>query len=239
MQIAKKLKSCSQLSVLALLLAACGSATPNAVLSGLSSATANQAGLATISIKQGNGVTDQRLKTETDTGKIIGPATDCDGDGVNDDARFDFNNDGAADECVVGGQEEPIPEPPFIQTYTPSTDTFYGSLPAVGWSASYQCGEGLYDVSLARPSENQLRYSADGLTLTTPIVYDDIDPNLNQPLLIQDPVEGIRYTFTQEQGGEFYEYAIADYNGSVGLYVYQTGEQVVAAPCETTTAFAN
>ena len=30
---------------------------------------------------------------------------------------------------------------------------------------------------------------------------------------------------------EFYEYAIADYNGNVGLYIYQTGEQIVAAPC--------
>ena len=254
-QISKKLQSYSQLSVLAILLTACANSATSAstspsLLPGLSiGAIASQTTSQAVSSKTASSALSQKaakvsptdsrstnragLKTEEEPGTVIGPATDCDGDGVNDDARFDFNNDGAADECVVGGQEAAIPEPPFVQSYVPSNEAFYSTLPEVGWNMRYQCGDGLYEISLARPSEDQLRYSADGIILTTPIIYDDIDPNLNRPLLIQEPVEGIRYAFTQEQDGEFYEYAIADYSGSVGLYVYQTGEQVVAAPCTT------
>ncbi|NJM98867.1 MAG: hypothetical protein HC800_18455 [Phormidesmis sp. RL_2_1] len=101
----------------------------------------------------------------------------------------------------------------------------------MGWSAQYQCGEGLYQVTLRRSTADQLIYSADGLTLSSDITYDDIDPNLNQPLLVQDPVEGLRYSFSQTQGDDFYEYAIADYSGDIGLYIYQTGQQIVATPC--------
>ncbi len=169
-------------------------------------------------------------KEENLTGEFVGPITDCDGDGVNDDSRIDFNGDNVADECVAGREE--LPEPPFEQTYIPTSEAFYSRLPAVGWQARYQCGEGLYDVTLARPSESQLTYASEGLQLTSDIVYDDLDPNLNQPLIVQDPIAGIRYKFQHENKGEFYEYAIADYGGNVGLYVYQTGEQIVAAPCQ-------
>ncbi len=175
-------------------------------------------------------------KTEAAQGEFVGGLTDCDGDGVSDDSRIDFDGDGISDECVDG--VEAIPEPPFQQSYTPTSDTFSSLLPAVGWQAVYQCGEdsyegGLYEVSLSRIDETQMEYRADDLTLTSEIVYDDLDPNLNQPLIIRDPEAGIRYTFTQEADGEFYEYAIADYDGQVGLYVYQMGEQIVATPCET------
>lgn len=106
-------------------------------------------------------------------------------------------------------------------------------VPSVGWAARYQCGDGLYEVTLRRPNAGKLEYVSDGLTLSSDVVYDDIDPNLNQPLVIQDPTDGVRYSFQQEQDGEFYEYAIANYSGNVGLYIYQTGEQIVAAPCQS------
>ena len=170
-----------------------------------------------------------RSKTESVQGEVVGAPTDCDGDGVNDDSRIDFDGDGVSDDCVDG--VETIPEPPFQQSYTPTSETFNSLIPAVGGRASYQCGDGLYEVSVSRPAQSQLEYQFEGLTLTSDIVYDDLDPNLNQPLIIREPEAGIRYAFTQAAGGEFYEYAIADYEGDVGLYVYQTGEQIVAAPC--------
>ncbi|MEL6813577.1 MAG: hypothetical protein AAFP03_02040 [Cyanobacteria bacterium J06598_3] len=177
-------------------------------------------------------------KTEAQQGEFIGPAVDCDGDGLVNDSRIDFDGDGTGDECVESPAD--IPEPPFEQTYTPTSDSFYGSLPAVGWRAQYQCGDALgeegFEVTLRRPSEDTLEYAAEGLTLSSPIVYDDIDPNLNQPLIVQDPTDGVRYSFQQQRGGEFYEYAIANYNGNIGLYVYQTGEQVVAAPCSSVSS---
>ena len=170
------------------------------------------------------------LKTGEEPGKLIGPDVDCDGDGDRNDVRIDFDGDSQPDECIE--DREPIPEPPFTQSYTPSSTDFYSRLPAVGWNTTYQCGDGLYEITLARPDENSVVYSADGLTLSEEVVYDDLDPNLNHPLIIQDPIDGIRYSFEQSQGDEFYEYAIADYGGNVGLYVYQTGEQIVATPCE-------
>lgn len=170
------------------------------------------------------------LKTGEERGELIGPAVDCDGDGDRNDMRIDFDGDNRPDECVE--DRELIPEPPFEQTYTPSSDDFYSRLPAVGWSARYQCGDGLYEITLTRPEENSVVYSSEGLTISEPVNYDDLDPNLNHPLIVQDPVDGIRYSFEQSQGNEFYEYAIADYGGDVGLYVYQTGEQIVATPCE-------
>lgn len=169
------------------------------------------------------------LKTGENRGELIGPAVDCDGDGDRNDVRIDFDGDNRPDECVE--DREPIPEPPFEQTYTPSSADFYSRLPDVGWNATYQCGDGLYEVSLARPQADEVVYSADGLTISEAVTYDDLDPNLNHPLIIQDPVDGIRYSFEQTQGDEFYEYAIADYSGDIGLYVYQTGEQIVATPC--------
>lgn len=170
-------------------------------------------------------------KTNVVPGEFIGPAIDCDGDGINDESRIVFAEAGVDEECVEAPAE--IPEPPFQQTYVPTNETFKGLLPPVGWQADYICGDGLYEVSLSRPSEGQLQYSSQGLTLTSEIVYDDIDPNLNQPLVIQDPEDGLRYTFTQQQDDEFYEYALASYGGDIGLYIYETGEQLVAAPCET------
>jgi hypothetical protein len=167
---------------------------------------------------------------ESEAGEILGPITDCDRDGITNDARIDFDGDGVADECIPDSEE--MPEPPFQQTDTLTAEAFYSKLPAVGWNAQYQCADGLYTVTLSRPSESQLIYSSTGIQLTSEVVYDDIDPNLNQPLIIKDPLEGIRYRFQQEQNGEFYEYALADYGGNVGLYVYQTGEQIVAAPCQ-------
>ncbi|MEM6450397.1 MAG: hypothetical protein AAF703_08795 [Cyanobacteria bacterium P01_D01_bin.105] len=171
-----------------------------------------------------------RSKTEGRQGVFVEPATDCDGDGLNNDSKIDFDGDGIADECVLDARED-IPEPPFQQSFTPSPEQFNSLIPDVGWNAQYQCGDGL-EVVLSRPSENELQYRADGITLSSPVVYDDIDPNLNQPLVVQDPMSGLRYSFRQERDGEFYEYAIADYNGNVGLYVYQTGAQVIAAPCQ-------
>ncbi len=179
------------------------------------------------------GLQTARPKTESVQGEFIGAPTDCDGDGRANDSRIDFDGDGVSDECVDA--VEAIPEPPFQQSYTPTREEFNRLLPEVGSRERYQCGDGLYEVSLHRPSDNQLEYSSEGLTLTTKIVYDDLDPNLNHPLIIQEPEAGVRYAFTQVEGDQFYEYAIADYSGSVGLYVYQTGEQIVAAPCEATS----
>ncbi len=170
------------------------------------------------------------VNKENLSGEFVGPVTDCDGDGVSDDSLIDFTRDGVADECVAGREE--VPEPPFQQTYIPTAEAFYSRLPAVGWQAQYQCGDGLYNVTLSRPSENQFLYLSEGLQLTSDVVYDDLDPNLNQPLLIKDPIDGIRYRFQQENNGEFYEYVLSDYGGNVGLYVYQTGEQIVAVPCQ-------
>ncbi|MEO1790918.1 MAG: hypothetical protein AAFR25_01680 [Cyanobacteria bacterium J06629_19] len=209
--------------VAAVLLSACHST--GASLSRVSQATVFGPG-AIVSSPQ---LSSAQAKTESVQGDFVGGPTDCDGDGVADESGIDFDGDGVSDECVDG--VEAIPEPPFQQTYTPTSEAFNSMIPAVGWDTSYQCGDGLYTVSLSRTAEDQLEYSSDGLTLTSEIVYDDLDPNLNQPLIIREPEEGIRYAFTQEEGGEFYEYAIADYSGQVGLYVYQTGEQIVAAPC--------
>jgi hypothetical protein len=169
-----------------------------------------------------------RQKTSVE-GEFVGPATDCDGDGLADDSQIDFNNDGVPDNCVEG--REDIPEPPFEQTFLPSQDNFYAALPPVGWNARYQCGETATEIFLRRPSEDKMEYIGEGLVLTSDIVYDDIDANLNQPLLIQDPTSGVRYSFQRESNGEIYEYAIANYGGTVGLYVYQTGQQIVAVPC--------
>lgn len=211
MQTAKTLRFCSPFVVLAAVLAICVSAlAPPAPAKTTHSAAT-------------------RLKIEAEQGELIGPAIDCDGDGISNDSRIDFDGDGIPDECIEGREE--VPEPPFEQTYKPTSEEFYSLLPPVGWSARYECGSGLYDVTLSRPEADRFVYSAGGVTLTSGIVYDDIDPNLNQPLIIRDPISGIRYSFNQEREGEFYEYALADYDGSVGLYVYETGEQLVAAPC--------
>lgn len=175
------------------------------------------------------GVSTLQNKTEGLEGELIEPTVDCDGDGIDNESRIDFDGDGVSDECVRGAGE--IPEPPFEQSYTPTVETFYSELPAVGWSTQYQCGDDLYKVTLSRPDAGQLAYSAQGLVLTSDIVYDDLDPNLNTPLIIREPESGVRYSFTQAQGNEFYEYAITNYGGDVGLYIYQTGEQILAAPC--------
>jgi hypothetical protein len=225
MHTANTLKSCSYVVMLAVLLAAC---KPSALFSTASSAVIIPATAAPLASPGDSAA--PRHKTGEDPGEVIGPAVDCDGDGVADDARIDFNGDGVAEECEAEG--ETIPEPPFQQTYLPSSEAFYSQIPAIGWNARYQCGDGLYEITLERPDADQIRYSVDGLTLTSKIVYDDTDPNLNQPLIIQDPTEGLRYTFSQEQNGELYEYAVADYGGNVGLYVYQTGVQIVAVPCQ-------
>lgn len=173
--------------------------------------------------------TEARSKTEALQGELIEPTVDCDGDSIDSESRIDFDGDGVSDECVRGAGD--IPEPPFIQSYTPTSEAFYSRLPRIGWRTQYQCGEDLYKVTLSRPAADQIAYSAQGLTLTSDITYDDLDPNLNAPLIIQEPENGIRYSFTQMQGNEFYEYAITDYSGDIGLYIYQTGEQIVAAPC--------
>ena len=239
MQSAKRFRF-SAIVVLTALLTACEST--HVLFSGANAAatTANSSALlpfaAHTTAKDGSGKalsavkTRSRLKTGEEPGKLIGPAVDCDGDGDRNDVRIDFDGDNRPDECIE--DREPIPEPPFQQSYTPSETAFYSQLPAVGWNAKYQCGNGLYEISLARPQENEVVYSAEGLRIAEAITYDDLDPNLNHPLIIQDPIEGIRYSFEQSQGDEFYEYAIADYSGSVGLYVYQTGEQILAEPCE-------
>ena len=225
MQIAPTLKLCSSSLVAAILLAAC---SPNA--------SVPHSAIATVSKLRVSRPETARTKTESVQGEFVGAPFDCDGDGLSDDSRIDFDGDGVSDECVDAA--EAIPEPPFQQSYTPTREEFNRLLPAVGSNALYQCGDDLYEVSLHRPSENQLEYSSDGLTLTTDIVYDDLDPNLNHPLIIQDPEAGVRYTFTQVEGNEFYEYALADYSGNVGLYIYQTGAQIFAAPCESTSESA-
>lgn len=233
MPIASTLKFASTALVAAVFLNACqpaslfsgrifGSRASRAIVSGPKTVSAFATGSTAHS-------STARVKTESVTGEVVGGPTDCDGDGITDDSLIDFDGDGTSDECIDG--VEAIPEPPFQQSYTPTSEAFNSLIPAVGWQATYQCGDGLYDVSLSRTAESQLEYRSEGLRLTTNIVYDDIDPNLNQPLIIRDPKAGIRYAFTQEAGGEFYEYAIADYEGNIGLYVYQTGEQIVATPC--------
>ncbi len=174
------------------------------------------------------------LKTESELGTLTDTDIDCDGDGVSNDARIDFDGDGLADSCVASPAD--IPEPPFEQTYIPPSADFYALLPEVGASTRYECGDRLYQVTLSRPTADRLSFSADGLTLFSDITYDDIDPNLNQPLVIKDPTDGLRYSFDQEQDGEFYEYVLTNYNGSVGFYVYQTGEQIVAVPCSPIAA---
>ncbi|MEL6469253.1 MAG: hypothetical protein AAFQ74_05960 [Cyanobacteria bacterium J06623_4] len=223
MHIVPSLKACTHLLAVSVLLTACKPTAPSSTF--LSIAAANAASTSPAKLSADT----YRLKTEAAPGEFLGPAIDCDGDGLADDSRIDFNGDGVSDECVEGREE--IPEPPFQQAYTPTTQTFYDLLPEVGWSTRYVCGDGLYEVTLSRPTAGEMAYSAQGLTLKSRIIYDDLDPNLNQPLIIRDPEEGMRYVFNQEQDGEFYEYAIADYNGNVGLYIYQTGEQIVAAPC--------
>ena len=179
--------------------------------------------------KRSEGVSAARLKTEAERGTFLESGIDCDGDGIRNDATIDFDGDGVADSCVAS--PENIPEPPFEQTYMPSAAAFDALLPDVGSNTRYLCGDGLYEVTLSRPSASRLQFSANGLTVFSDLVYDDIDPNLNQPLVVRDPVEGLRYSFDQTQADEFYEYVLTNYSGEVGFYVYQTGEQVVAAPC--------
>lgn len=222
MHLAHKLSFCARFTGLALLLVAC-----KPVLFGHNLQ-------ATVSPKATGITSFNRAKTESVQGDFVGPATDCDGDGFDNDSRIDFDGDGVADECVTGREE--VPEPPFQQDFSLTKENFYSLIPEVGWSAQYQCGEDLYEVTLRRPSENKLEYVSEGLVLSSEVVYDDIDPNLNQPLVIKDPIDGLRYSFQQARDGEFYEYAVANYNGNVGLYVYQTGEQVVAAPCQPVAA---
>ncbi len=224
----KRIKACFNIIIVTALLAA---GVPARNLSSRALASITPAEIKATSSLEDPAV--NLVKSAAAQGEFVGPALDCDGDGQNNETRIDFDGDGTGDECVEKPEE--IPEPPFQQSYTPTSESFYGQLPAVGWNASYQCGDDLYEVTLRRPSEDKLEYSSEGLTLSTPIVYDDLDPNLNQPLIIQDPQDGLRYSFSQERDGEFYEYAIADYSGSVGLYVYQTGEQIVAAPCAPIT----
>ncbi|MBE9062566.1 hypothetical protein [cf. Phormidesmis sp. LEGE 11477] len=208
MQLVRTLKSCSPLVIMAALLS-----LP------LSVPSASEA----LSLER------IRNKTAGGRGELIESLVDCDGDGLNNESQIDFDGDGVPDECVDGAEN--IPEPPFEQSYTPTSEEFYSQLPTVGWSASYECADGLYEVQLSRPAADKIAYSAQGLKLTGNIVYDDLDPNLNAPLLIKEPTSGIRYSFTQLQGDEFYEYAITNYNGDIGLYIYQTGEQILAAPC--------
>ena len=185
--------------------------------------------LARSTAKHAEMVSAARLKTEAERGTFLESGVDCDGDGIRNDATIDFDGDGIADSCVPSPAN--IPEPPFEQTYMPSAAAFDALLPDVGSNTRYQCGDGLYEVTLGRPSAGSLRFSADGLTLFSDLVYDDIDPNLNQPLVVRDPVEGLRYSFEQTQDDEFYEYVLTNYSGEVGFHVYQTGEQVIAAPC--------
>lgn len=45
---------------------------------------------------------------QSKTGKMIGPAFDCDNDGQADDARVDYDGDGIPDECVIGNQEPQV-----------------------------------------------------------------------------------------------------------------------------------
>jgi len=227
MQIASTLKFGSSALAAVAFLSACN---PSGLSSnGLLNTPSSQVTLSGASATSGLAKPAARAKTEAVQGEFIGEPTDCDGDGIIDESRIDFDGDGVSDDCVDG--VEKIPEPPFQQSYTPTSEVFNSLIPSVGWQARYQCGDGLYEVSLSRTAQSKLEYRSEGLILTSDIVYDDIDPNLNQPLIIREPESGIRYTFTQEEGGEFYEYAIADYAGEVGLYVYQTGEQIVAAPC--------
>lgn len=216
MQTAKNIRFCSHLVVLAVIAADGSIMAPSAQA---------QTDLPTA-----------RLKIGGERGELIGPAIDCDGDGLSDDSRIDFDGDGLPDDCVEGREE--IPEPPFEQTYRPTPEVFYSLLPPVGQRSRYQCG-GDYEMTLSRPTADQLEFSADGLTLASAIVYDDLDPNLNQPLIVQDPIDGIRYDFGLSQAGEFYEYAIASYSGDVGLYIYQNGAQIFAAPCEPVPAAAS
>ncbi|MGB3787870.1 MAG: hypothetical protein WA949_07660 [Phormidesmis sp.] len=231
MHIVRSLKLCSPPGFLAALIAASAvvlPATAAAVKKPLV-ATATETALP---IKPQAAVLQN--KTEGSQGELIGSEVDCNGDGISNESQIDFDGDGVSDECVRGVGE--IPEPPFQQSYTPTDEEFYSRLPAVGWSAQYQCGEELYEVQLSRLSADQMTYSAQGLTaqgltLTSDIVYDDLDPNLNAPLIIEEPESGVRYSFTQQQGDEFYEYAITNYEGDIGLYIYQTGEQILAAPC--------
>lgn len=217
MQTVRSLKSYSSLVALTVLLSAFVSAASGADAS------------ATKSPDVSTHSASIRNKTEARRGELIEPTVDCDGDGIDSESRIDFDGDGVPDECVRGAGD--IPEPPFEQSYTPTSEAFYSRLPAVGWSAQYQCGDDLYKVTLSRPATDEIAYSAQGLTLTSDITYDDLDPNLNAPLIIQEPESGIRYSFRQAQGDEFYEYAITNYGGDVGLYIYQTGEQILAAPC--------
>jgi len=224
-----RLKYYFPLVTLAALLAISTSTVPTA---GVSKAKADKASAQKASTQQASA----RSKTESLQGELIEPTVDCNGDGIDSESRIDFDGDGISDECVRGAGD--IPEPPFVQSYTPTSEAFYGQLPTVGWSAQYQCGDDLYKVTLSRPAADEIAYSAQGLTLTSDITYDDLDPNLNAPLIIQEPERGIRYSFTQAQGNEFYEYAITDYSGDVGLYIYQTGEQILAAPCTVVDAQA-
>ncbi|MEM9928003.1 MAG: hypothetical protein AAF915_30505 [Cyanobacteria bacterium P01_D01_bin.50] len=43
---------------------------------------------------------------ESKTGKLIGPAFDCDNDGQADDSRIDYDGDGIPDDCLVNNEDE-------------------------------------------------------------------------------------------------------------------------------------
>lgn len=231
MQIVRLLSSCTPSVILAALLAVSGLVPPAAAVSVKKHPIKTATETALSNSPQTSAV---RNKTEGAQGELVGSEIDCDGDGISNESQIDFDGDGIPDECVRGAGD--IPEPPFQQSYTPTSEEFYSRLPAVGWSVRYRCGDDLYEVQLSRPTADQMVYSAQGLTaqgliLTSNIVYDDLDPNLNAPFIIEEPESGIRYSFTQQQGDEFYEYAITNYSGDIGLYIYQTGEQILAAPC--------
>jgi len=135
------LKTCSNFLGLAVLLAACEphvslSSTPSGV--SLASLSPKKAGLEWL--QNSNARTSARTKTEEVQGEFIGPAIDCDGDGIRDESRIVFANAGVGEECVEAPGE--IPEPPFQQTYLPTSAVFRDLLPAVGWQTQYQCGDG-------------------------------------------------------------------------------------------------
>ncbi|MGB3295282.1 MAG: hypothetical protein WBB01_20055 [Phormidesmis sp.] len=223
MKIASQLRFCAYFALLAGLL------TVGKPASSVTAPEVTAPKVASRVVKRAVTVPTVRPKTEAEQGTYLESDIDCDGDGIRNDASIDFDGDGVADSCVASPAD--IPEPPFEQTDIPTAAAFYALLPDVGSSTRYTCGDRPYEVTLSRPTADRLLFSADGLTLSSDIVYDDIDPNLNQPLVVRDPAQGLRYSFDQATGDEFYEYVLTNYGGDIGFYVYQTGEQVVADPC--------